>query len=340
MGKNGAGGLCPSENRVITQGSGRGGIRTLDTAVRYTGFRDRPIQPLSHPSGVTTMKYTEKRQDFQRTIRTLRCLMVFCTLFVARTIAQEIPWPTPAAAPEVLVGLQAGLESYDRFFSPLQSISLFAGSRSRAGTFIGRVSAGQRADHQGFQAEAENYPILGDRSYAYLGYAWGSGDPFARHRGGVEYFTALPAAFEVSGGMRVYQFHDRRTVVLGTGTLARYTGNFWFSGRPYISVNLRRPAVSATLAGRYYFGEKEEFWFARIGAGFTPDERSTLTATGMPGIEVFTLHAQSVGGGVQALLAPRLFGMLDVSLTRQEVAFRRGTYVVNASLLCGIRFSR
>ena len=31
---------------------GRGGIRTLDTARRYSGFRDRPIQPLSHPSEI------------------------------------------------------------------------------------------------------------------------------------------------------------------------------------------------------------------------------------------------------------------------------------------------
>ena len=37
-----------SERQVI---SGGGGIRTHGTAKRYTGFRDRPFQPLRHPSG-------------------------------------------------------------------------------------------------------------------------------------------------------------------------------------------------------------------------------------------------------------------------------------------------
>ncbi len=32
--------------------SGGGGIRTHGTAKRYTGFRDRPFQPLRHPSGL------------------------------------------------------------------------------------------------------------------------------------------------------------------------------------------------------------------------------------------------------------------------------------------------
>jgi hypothetical protein len=37
-------------------GSGGGGIRTLGTGNRYTGFRDRPFQPLRHPSGVVGLR--------------------------------------------------------------------------------------------------------------------------------------------------------------------------------------------------------------------------------------------------------------------------------------------
>src|SRR5262249_26238009 len=41
--------------------SGGGGIRTHGTAMRYTGFRDRPFQPLRHPSdGVSS---NEARND-------------------------------------------------------------------------------------------------------------------------------------------------------------------------------------------------------------------------------------------------------------------------------------
>ena len=48
--KEKAGHGCPAHSSSC----GRGGIRTLDTAKRYSGFRDRPIQPLSHPSRIIT----------------------------------------------------------------------------------------------------------------------------------------------------------------------------------------------------------------------------------------------------------------------------------------------
>jgi hypothetical protein len=49
---------CISRKNIAA--GGRGGIRTLDTAMRYSGFRDRPIQPLSHPSVwlIILMEYT------------------------------------------------------------------------------------------------------------------------------------------------------------------------------------------------------------------------------------------------------------------------------------------
>jgi hypothetical protein len=36
--------------------SGGGGIRTHGTAKRYTGFRDRPYQPLRHPSVISVIQ--------------------------------------------------------------------------------------------------------------------------------------------------------------------------------------------------------------------------------------------------------------------------------------------
>jgi integrase len=43
---------CDSLRYAARAFSGGGGIRTHGTAKRYTGFRDRPFQPLRHPSGL------------------------------------------------------------------------------------------------------------------------------------------------------------------------------------------------------------------------------------------------------------------------------------------------
>jgi hypothetical protein len=43
----------PSKALQITNYSGGGGIRTLGGPTAHNGFRDRPVQPLRHPSGAS-----------------------------------------------------------------------------------------------------------------------------------------------------------------------------------------------------------------------------------------------------------------------------------------------
>src|SRR5208337_1556704 len=52
--------------------SGGGGIRTHGTAKRYIGFRDRPFQPLRHPSGSpgsTRFSLEETRRSWKKRLR-------------------------------------------------------------------------------------------------------------------------------------------------------------------------------------------------------------------------------------------------------------------------------
>lgn len=59
---------CPS---LASSVSGGGGIRTHGTAMRYTGFRDRPFQPLRHPSvwGIEDAGAFEGRRDWKNWVR-------------------------------------------------------------------------------------------------------------------------------------------------------------------------------------------------------------------------------------------------------------------------------
>jgi YaiO family outer membrane protein len=142
---------------------------------------------------------------------------------------------------------------------------------------------------------------------------------------------------EASLGFRVFDFRDRRTVKLLTGSAAMYVGSMWFSVRPYISVDLPRTAFSVMATGRYYYGERDEFAFVRLGAGFTPDERTSLTTSGLPATEVFTLHSQTLGLGGQWLAGSGLLLTIEATYGRQEVGFRRGTYISSSSVILGAR---
>jgi hypothetical protein len=48
---------------------GGGGIRTHDTLFTYTGFRDRRLQPLGHPSGLSGTKLASAASEFNRRLR-------------------------------------------------------------------------------------------------------------------------------------------------------------------------------------------------------------------------------------------------------------------------------
>lgn len=231
------------------------------------------------------------------------------------------------------------MDGYERYYDPFRSATVYVADRRRSGMALLKVAVGQRGTVGGVQAEGEWYPVFGAGSYGYIGYAHGFDAPFPRHRGGLEFFASLPAAFEASCGVRAYVFRDRRTVTLATGSVAAYVGNAWLSVRPYVSVNLPRTSVSVMATGRYYLGERDEFAFLRMGAGFTPDERFTFSTSGLPATEVFTLHSQSIAGGAQWYAWQGWLMSAEALLGRQEVGFLRGTYVWNPSVILGVRYS-
>ena len=285
------------------------------------------------------MKYTEKRLDFQRVLAACQRVVagLFCVVGIGN--AQAVDWPLPAAAPERFVGTFAEWQTYERYFAPFTAMTVYGMDRRESGTFLAKVTYGQRGTASGSQIEGEWYPVLGRGSYAYVGYAVGLKAPYPRHRGGIEYFTALPSAFEASLGVRSYVFRDGRTVTLLTGSAAKYAGNFWISLRPFVSVNLSGTSASVLVNGRYYLGDRDEFMYVRGGAGVIPDERFSMSTTGLPTTEIFVLHALSAGAGIQWYAWKGFLLSAEANLIRQELGFQRGSYIWNPSLVAGIRYS-
>lgn len=164
-------------------------------------------------------------------------------------------------------------EPYKRFW---QVYTLGAGHRFSWGTAVasvnyGRITVGQPSATSGgdFQFAAEAWPELSRNNYAYVAYAYSDGPWFPRHRAALELWQSLPAGLAVSAGVNYYYFdHD---IFLGTVSLEKYLGKYWFSGRAYFHFKDIGVTTSFFLNARRYL-ETTDYLQLTLGTGTAPDE--------------------------------------------------------------------
>ena len=344
MGKHAADRFCPARRRDHVAAEGEG----FEPSIPLRAFRfSRPADSttLAPFRGGFTDKYTEESMDFQRRpnvgisgrVMRFAVLMTIAQLTVNGLHAQEGEWPLPAKPVHSVAGAEYGIDAFDRIYGPMHLATAYGGTRGPAGTFYGKFHVASRFRQTGAQAEAEAYPIFSRGSYGYAAYAYSGSPLFPRHRVGIEAYQAFEWSIEGSMGVRLFAFDDRRTITLLTGSASLYSGNFLISARPYVTVNVPESAWSFVASGRYYFGEAEEYVSVRIGAGFAPDERSIQSNTGFPGKQIFYLQSQTGGSGIQFEITRKVLAGIQVDLTRQELSFLPGSFVLDVSAHTSIR---
>ena len=196
-----------------------------------------------------------------------------------------------AATPRTTAGLEYSFTTFGDAMDSWQLAALSLAQSGTLGTIIGRMNVADRFDAYGAQYEVDAYPILGKGKYAYLNVGFSNATIFPEQRYGVEYFTTLPRAYEASLGLRNMRFPAER-VTLFTGSLGRYTGNYWFSLRPYV----RRKAdgsfsTTTSLTARRYYADADSYIGARIGAGTAPTETLDPSQLGRERSVTAGLHA-------------------------------------------------
>ena len=173
--------------------------------------------------------------------------------------------------------------------------------------------------------------------YGYASYAYGETPVYPRHRIGVEVFRGIGGGFEASLGGRFFSFLNDQSVFLGTGSLSYYTGKFIFTAKPFVSLNTSKTAVAGVFSTRYYLSENEEFLTGRVTGGFTTDERWIQTSQGISGQQTTLVQSQSIGFAIQKIVARKVMFLGRLDMTRQEVVFRPGSYVLDFAIGCGVR---
>jgi YaiO family outer membrane protein len=212
---------------------------------------------------------------------------------------------------------------------PWQLAALSYARKTSFGTLLGRVNWAERFGSKGFQYEMDAYPHLSENNYLYLNLGYSNLPIFPKIRSGAEWYHSFPKAFEGSLGMRALFFTNSDTYML-TGTVGKYTGNFWFSLRSYVTPSSNGTSVSGSIQARRYFADPETYLGLRLGYGVSPDDRSY----GDGSSSYLKLKSQSARVELNHLISKVWTINIGASLSREE--FPALGYVLNYSFDFGI----
>lgn len=164
-------------------------------------------------------------------------------------------------------------EPYTRFW---QVFSVGAGHRfgwgpAAAGINIGNLITDPETNIYAteFQVEAEAYPRISDKNYAYVAYAYSPGNYFPTHRGAFELWQILPKGWGISAGLNYYYFD--RNIFIGLASVEKYISKYWLSGKSYVYFKDDGPRTSFYLNARRYFTDFNYLQLT-LGTGTAPDE--------------------------------------------------------------------
>ena len=221
----------------------------------------------------------------------------------------------------VSTGLRAGY-TFDSFRDPYNRFwQVFnAGAEHRfnwgpaaAAINIGNIISGDPSPVSAteLQIEAEAYPKLYDKNYAYLAYAFSPGQYFPGHRAAAEIWQILPAGWAVSVGLNYYYFDRNNFIALAS--VEKYLGKYWISLKGFVYFKDDGITTSGYFNVRRYFNDKN-FFQVTLGAGTAPDEPFDVQT------DLMRLSAYSIRLAYNVSLTPKLMMRVGTGYSYEEYA--------------------
>lgn len=182
------------------------------------------------------------------------------------------PRDAPAAAP-YRASIEYGLTSFSGAseLDPWHTVTGELSRKTAPVTLVGRATYARRFNEDGVQVEADAYPRISDRFYAYLNAGYSPSDIFPELRYGGELYGSFGRGGEASLGARRLEFADD-AVTIYTGSLGAYVRNYYLSVRPYITPQDDGTSRSGTILVRRYFADEDSHVTFTAGAGTAPTE--------------------------------------------------------------------
>ncbi len=236
------------------------------------------------------------------------------------------------------LGVINSLDVFDIVYDPMFFSTLEYTRTTELGKIIPRVTYANRFNTNGLQFEVDLYPKISKRLYAYANYGYSNHPIFPKHRAGLELYANLPNAYEASLGLRYLDFQTSAATIL-TGSAGMYTGNYYFSLRPYLTPRKNGPlGVSGNVLARKYLKTKYNYLGINLTYGFTPEiiqlisNSDVLLSETLLFVESQQVFAEYAFQGKRKLNQYRAM----LGLTRQEFVFEAGEFFYAIS--AGIRY--
>jgi YaiO family outer membrane protein len=219
----------------------------------------------------------------------------------------------------VSTDIRAGY-SFDSFREPYTLLSqLFkagAGHRfnwgqASAGLNVGNFKIGEPSpsDATELQIEAEAWPDITDKNYAYLEYAYSPGSYFPRHRAAIEVWQVLPAGWAVSSGLNYYYFD--RSAFIAAVSVEKYLGKYWLSIKGYVYFKDKGPRTSLLINARRYFSDND-YAQVTLGTGAAPDESFDIKT------DLMRLYANAIRLAYNLSITHKLEMRIGAGYSREE----------------------
>ena len=185
--------------------------------------------------------------------------------------------------------------------------------QTKAGAVLGRINYADRLQQQGLQVEAEAYPVISKKVYAYVGAGYSNKMPvFPKWRTGASVFVSLPKAWETEVGFRHLYF--TKNIWIGSAGLSKYAGSWLLNARSFFSLNKLGIDQSFFITARKYLKNEKDYLWLQLGTGISPDESRNIQL----GESSATLSSRKIIGGAKVSVSKRNQVIVSAGITQDE----------------------
>ncbi len=228
------------------------------------------------------------------------------------------------------IGINSSVDFYSEVFDPMQYYSLKYKRITPLGSVILKGNFSKRFGDNGGQFEVDMYPKIAKGLYAYLNVGFSNSYLYPDFRYGAELHQSLPHSFEISLGMRSLKYST--TTKIYTGSVGWYTGNSYWSFRPYFTPGNSGTSTSGTLNYRKYRSDADSYFTTSVGIGFSPEFYNFKVEDGQEN-SIIELKSQkfNIGYYFTSKSAKNAWGT-QLGIAHQERVSSPGEYIWTYSL--------
>ena len=228
------------------------------------------------------------------------------------------------------VGISYSVDIYDKNDrDPMHYTTVKYSRQTKYGSINAKLNYSNRFNTNNYLYELDLYPRIKEGMYAYLSAGFSNSPLNPSFRYGAELYTSLPKSFEASFGVRGLKYSS--TTIIYTGSVGWYTGNSYWSFRPYITPGDAGASKSGNLQYRKYRADEDNYFSIAIGFGVSPELDRFVADLDQE--TIFQLDSQKLNLGYffSSKNKKNAWGF-KVNVYREEKPFSPGDYFLYTSL--------